>query len=90
MKDDLNKLWDFDSLGIREKDFVQERLEQNMRTLTLKMVDTLHGNLSWREHHELLPRNYENCVVKLNSTVKQVEKQAEVFREFRSRSKWYY
>ena len=41
-------------------------------------------NLPWREHHELLPDNYENCVVRLNSTVKRLRKQPEVFREYNS------
>ena len=30
MKDDLDKLWDFDSVGIRETASVQEEFEQNI------------------------------------------------------------
>ncbi len=41
-------------------------------------------NLPWREHHELLPDNYENCVLRLSSTVKRLKKQPEVFKEYNS------
>ena len=31
VKDDLDKLWDFDSVGIRERTSVQEEFEQNIK-----------------------------------------------------------
>ena len=80
MKDDLDKLWDFDSVGIRERASVQEEFEQNVNFKDGRYF----VNLPWREHHELLPDNYENCVVRLNSTVKHLRKQPEVFREYNS------
>ena len=80
VKDDLDKLWDFDSVGIRERASVQEEFEQNINFKDGRYF----VNLPWREHNELLPDNYENCVVRLNSTVKRLRKQPEVFRGYNS------
>ena len=80
VKDDLDKLWDFDSVGIRERASVQEEFEQNVNFKDGRYF----VNLPWREHHELLPDNYENCVVRLNSTVKRLRKQPKVFRGYNS------
>ena len=67
--------WDFDSVGIRERASVQEEFEQNINFKDGRYF----VNLPWREHHELLPDNYENCVARLNSTVKRLRKQPKVF-----------
>ena len=80
VKDDLDKLWDFDLVGIRERASVQEEFEQNINFKDCRYF----VNLAWRKHHELLPDNYENCVARLNSTVKRLRKQPEVFREYNS------
>ena len=77
-KEDLDKLWDFDSVGIRERGSVQEEFEQNINFKDGRYF----VNLPWREHHELLPDNYENCVLRLSSTVKRLKKQPEVFKEY--------
>lgn len=52
--EDFEKLWDLDSIGIREKITVHEAFEKNVSFQDGK--DSVH--LTWKEHHKLLPDNY--------------------------------
>ncbi|XP_068724219.1 uncharacterized protein [Montipora capricornis] len=78
--EDFEKLWDLDSIGIREKDTVHEAFE--------KIVSFQDGkysvHLPWKEHHKLLPDNYENSVARLSSQLKQLRRDPEVLREYNS------
>lgn len=77
-RDDLNKLWDLDSVGIREKDSVCEAFEKN-----ISFEEGRYSvNLPWKDHHELLPDNYENSVMRLNSQLKRLRNQLEVLKEY--------
>ena len=66
--EDFEKLWDLDSIGIREKDTVHEAFEKNVSFQDGKY--SVH--LPWKEHHKLLPDNYENSVARLTSQLKQL------------------
>ena len=55
---DLQRLWDLDSVGIRDRDTVHEAFEKN-----LSFEDGKYSvHLPWKEHHKLLPDNFENSV----------------------------
>ena len=67
---DFEKVWDLDSIGIREKDTVHEAFEKN--------VSFEDGRycvyLPLKEHHKLLPNNHENSVASLSSHLKQLRR----------------
>ena len=80
LQKDLQQLWDLDSFGIRDQDTVHEAFEKN---LTFKDGRySLH--LPWKEHHELLPDNFENCVARLSSQLKRLRREPEILREYNS------
>ena len=72
--EDFQKLWDLDSIGIREKDMVHEAFEKNVSFQDGKY--SVH--LPWKEHHKLLPDNYENSVARLSSQLKRLRRDPEV------------
>lgn len=41
-------------------------------------------HLPWKEHHKLLPDNYENSVARLSSQLKRLRRDPEVLREYNS------
>ena len=41
-------------------------------------------HLPWKEHHKLLPDNYENSAARLSSQLKQLRRDPEVLREYNS------
>ena len=75
--EDFEKLWDLDTIGIREKDTVLEAFEKN--------VNFQHGKYSvqlpWKKHHKLLPDNYANSAARLSSQLKQLRRDPEVLRD---------
>ncbi|XP_015761462.1 PREDICTED: uncharacterized protein LOC107340611 [Acropora digitifera] len=76
----FEKLWDLDSIGIREKDTVLEAFEKNVN-----IQDGRYSvHLPWKEHHKLLPDNYENSLARLSSQLKQLRRDPEVLREYNS------
>ncbi|XP_044170405.1 uncharacterized protein LOC122954427 [Acropora millepora] len=78
--EDFEKLWDLDSIGIREKDTVLEAFEKNV----IFQDGRYSVHLPWKEHHKLLPDNYENSVARLSSQLKQLRRDPEVLREYNS------
>ena len=55
---DLQRLWDLDPVGIRDGDTVHKAFEKN-----LSFEDDKYSvHLPWKEHHKLLPDNFENSV----------------------------
>ena len=75
---DLHRLWDFDSVGIREKESVHESFERGVR-----MEDGRYSvQLPWKEHHKLLPDNYENSVVRLDSQLRRLGKDPGTLAEY--------
>ena len=68
--EDLDRLWDLDSVGIRDKGTVLEAFEKNLSFEDRKYL--LH--LPWKEQHGLLPDNFENCVARLSSQLKRIQR----------------
>ena len=80
LQGDLDRLWDLDSVGIRDKDTVREAFEKNLSFEDGKYL----VHLPWKEQHGLLPDNFENCVAGLSSQLKRLRKDPEILKEYDS------
>ena len=80
LQGDLDRLWDLDSVGIRDKDTVLEAFEKNLSFEDGKYL----VHLPWKEQHGLLPDNFENCVARLSSQLKRLRKDPEILKEYDS------
>ena len=63
MSDNVHRLWDLDTLGIREEDEVHKALKEAI---------SFNGNryqvhLPWKQGHEPLPLNYNNSLKRLKT-----------------------
>ena len=74
LQGDLDRLWDLDSVGIRDKDTVLEAFEKNLSFEDGKYL----VHLPWKEQHELLPDNFENCVARLSSQLKGLQRSSKI------------
>ena len=61
IEEQVNKIWDLDSLGIRPKDNVHEALLDDI----VFTGERYSVSLPWKEGHGPLPLNYNNCVARL-------------------------
>ena len=67
-----------DSVGIRDGDTVHEAFEKN-----LSFEDGKYSvHLLWKEHHKLLPDNFENSVARLSSQLKHLSREPEILKEY--------
>ena len=80
LQGNLDRLWDLDSVGIRDKDTVLEAFEKNLSFEDGKYL----VHLPWKEQHGLLPDNFENCVARLSSQLKRLRKDPEILKEYDS------
>ena len=71
IEDTVNKLWDLDSLGIRQDNEVHEQLLDNI-SFTGERYSV---RLPWKTGHKPLPTNYENSLVRLRSLGKKLRKE---------------
>lgn len=78
LKEDIHKLWDLDSIGIREKTSVLESFEENV-----SIQDGRYKvKLPFKDNLEVLPDNYNMSLVRLNSLMKRLKKDPEVMKEY--------
>ena len=78
LQTDLQRLWDLDSVGIRDGDTVHEAFEKN-----LSFEDSKYSvHLPWKKHHKLLPDNFENSVARLSSQLKRLRREPEILKEY--------
>ena len=74
----VKKLWDLESIGIREKDTVQEAFVKNITTEDGKYC----VKLPLKEQHTLLPDNYDLSLSRLNSLLKRLRRDPETLKEY--------
>ena len=74
----VNQLFDLESVGIQETDSVHESFTQNLKFENNRYT----VKLPWREHHEILPDNFDLCVNRLTSTVKRLRKSPNLLEEY--------
>ena len=78
LEEDIQVLWDLETLGIRESNGVYEEFVANI---------TFNGNgnsvkLPWKEGREILDSNYELSLSHTKGQVKKLRKEPEVLREY--------
>lgn len=78
--DSVNRLWDLETLGIRECDEVHEEFLDSIRFTG----ERYSVRLPWKEGQEELPSNYAKSLVRLKSQVRRLEKEPGVLEEYDS------
>ena len=74
----VDDLFNLEAIGISEIDSVHETF-----TKDIKFVDGHYSvRLPWREHHDILPDNYELSANRLSSTLKRLRKDQPLFLEY--------
>jgi hypothetical protein len=78
MSDNVHRLWDLDTLGIREEDEVHE---------ALKKAISFNGNryqvhLLRKEGHEPLPLNYNNSLKRLKNQISKLKRDPDILEEY--------
>ena len=75
----VKQFWELESIGVLP----------NEGTVHDKFLDSIHQvegryevNLPWKEHHRLLPDNYEVAISRLNSVLKRLKKTPELLQEY--------
>ena len=75
----MMKFWELESIGVLA----------NKASVHDKFLDTIHKrgghyevSLPWKEHHPLLPDNYEVAVSCLNSVLKRLRRNPELLAEY--------
>jgi hypothetical protein len=74
----LSRLWDMESIGIREKETVHEAFKKN---ITFK-DERYNVTLPVKEKHAILPDNYDLSLARLNKQVKRLRKEPEILKEY--------
>ena len=74
----VNELFELETLGITEVDSVEETFTKDIQ------FEQGHYKikLPWREHHDILPDNYQLSVGRLNSTLKRLRKDPSLLKEY--------
>ena len=78
IEEEVNKLWDLDSLGIRAEDEVHENLVDNI----VFTGERYSVSLPWKAGYGPLPYNYQTCVARLKSQVKKLRQDPEIFKKY--------
>jgi hypothetical protein len=78
--DVVNRLWDLDSLGIKQTDEVYEEFGDNIDFDGVRYS----VKLPWKLGHETLPTNYELSLARRKGQVRRLRKQPEVLAEYDS------
>ena len=74
----VEQLWDFESVGIREKDTVHGSFINNIS----KEGDKYCVRLPVKESHDLLPDNYNLSLTRLKSSLKRLRKDPETLQAY--------
>ncbi len=80
VENEVSKLWDLDSLGIRVNDEVHETFEDD--------IEFRNGRYSvklpWKQGHDSLPSNYGNSLSRMKGQLKRLRKEPDVLDEYDS------
>ena len=79
---EVGRLWDLETLGIRESDDVQDRFVDSIE----HNGDRYRVKLPWRQDmdNEMLPTNYELSLARMKGQLKRLSREPEVLREYNS------
>ena len=77
IEENVNRLWDLDTLGIRQENEVHEIvIDEILFTGTRYSV-----GLPWKIGHSKLPSNYANCLMRLQGQIRKFRKNPHIFDE---------
>ena len=76
--DDIHRLWDYDSVGIRENNEVHEALKDGI----VFTGERYQVKLPWKEAHEPLPSNYNVSVKRLKGQLTKLRQQPDILQEY--------
>lgn len=74
----VGKLWDLETLGIRETDCVHEALVDKISFDGARYS----VGLPWKQGHEQLPTNYANSLARMKGQIGRLSKEPEMLREY--------
>ena len=74
----LHKLWDLDSIGIRENDEVHTNLVDDIAFTG----DRYSVSLPWKIEHKDLPSNYDICYSRLQGLLRKLKKDPETLVKY--------
>ena len=75
---DVNKLWDLETLGIRENNDVHEALLDKIKFNGSKYS----VKLPWKQGHEHLPTNYSNSLARMKGQIKRLANEPKLLSEY--------
>ena len=78
MEEEVSKLWDLDTLGIRPENEVHEKLIDEISYAGNRYT----VGLPWKVGHEDLPSNYNVCHQRLQGLLKKLRKEPEVLSKY--------
>ena len=78
LEEKVSKLWDLDSLGIRESHEVHEQLLDNI-TFTGERYSV---GLPWKMGHNELPENYDRCYYRLQTLLKRLRSNPDILYKY--------
>ena len=80
LDESIHRLWDFETLGIRQEDEVHETLKDS-----IKFNGTRYSvKLPWKEGHSALPSNYNISLKRLKGQLGRLKKEPEILEEYDS------
>ncbi|XP_068715994.1 uncharacterized protein [Montipora foliosa] len=79
MKDDLQKFWDLETLGIKEHETPVYDKFSNDITFTGKRYQV---KLPFKDNHPMLPDNYTVALRRLTTTIKKLKNQPEILKQY--------
>ena len=74
----VERLWDLETLGIREKNDVHESLKDAIEFNGVRYS----VGLPWKRAHKPLPSNYDNSLKRLNGQLRRLRQQPEILKEY--------
>ena len=80
LDDAVHRLWDLDSLGIKQSDEVCEAFQDNISF----DGERYSVKLPWKVGHDTLPTNYELSLSRMRSQVRRLRQKPDILREYDS------
>ena len=74
----VQKLWDYETVGIREEENVHDTLKERMVFNGTRYI----VELPWKEGHERLSSNYWNSLQRLKAQVRRLQQEPEILVEY--------
>ena len=78
LEKDVERMWDLETLGIKESDEVHEALLDKIKF----NGERYSVKLPWKQGHEILPSNYVNSLTRMKGQIKRLSKERGLLEEY--------